>query len=165
MTELSPFRCHTWQGSHQVWTYGLGLSLLRLAWSLLRGSRVQNCVFDEIGCPASVSTIDLCLHTPCHEALTALGLRAGSRLLASCSNGRHYLLNALRPAAQPLAAFSGHVNGSFYIRACFSPDGAHVLSGSSDHKAYIWEVALPQPFRTSGSTFSSQSENFASHST
>ena len=84
------------------------------------------------------------------------GLCAGSRLRASCSNGRHYLLNALRPATQPVAAFSGHVNGSFYIRACFSPDGRHVLSGSSDHKAYIWEVGLPPFFRRLEFTFTNQ---------
>ena len=58
----------------------------------------------------------------------------------SCSNSRHYLLHTAQPERQPLVAYSGHVNGSFYIRACFSGDGTHILSGSSDHKAYIWEV-------------------------
>ena len=59
----------------------------------------------------------------------------------SCSDSRHYLLSAQQPQRQPLASFSGYVNGSFYIRACFSGDGSHILSGSSDHKAYIWEVS------------------------
>ncbi len=73
---------------------------------------------------------------------------AGTRLLVSCSNSRHYLLNATQPHMQPLASFSGHVNGSFYIRACFSGDGTHILSGSSDHKAFIWEVSW-QPAQSS----------------
>ena len=68
------------------------------------------------------------------------GACAGTRLLVSCSNSRHDLLNAAQPAAQPLAAFSGHVNGFFYVRACSSGEGTHTLSGSSDHKALIWEV-------------------------
>ncbi len=50
------------------------------------------------------------------------------------------MYDALRPDSQPVASFWGHMNGSFYIRACFSPDGGHILSGSSDHKAYIWAV-------------------------
>lgn len=29
---------------------------------------------------------------------------------------------------------------SFYVKAAFSPDGSHVLSGSSDRNAYIWQV-------------------------
>lgn len=58
----------------------------------------------------------------------------------SCNSATHHLYDTLRPEAQPLASFSGHVNGSFYIRACFSPDGSHILSGSSDHRAYIWAV-------------------------
>lgn len=29
---------------------------------------------------------------------------------------------------------------SFYVKAAFSPDGSHILSGSTDRRAYIWQV-------------------------
>jgi WD40 repeat protein len=32
---------------------------------------------------------------------------------------------------------------SYYVKSCFSPDGSHILSGSSDSNAYIFQV----PFR------------------
>lgn len=30
---------------------------------------------------------------------------------------------------------------SFYVKAAFSPDGSHILSGSTDRKAYIWQAS------------------------
>lgn len=47
-----------------------------------------------------------------------------------------------RPQIGPTAAYAGHVMSSFFIKACFSPDGEHILSGSSDKNAYIWQVGL-----------------------
>ncbi|EIE22055.1 WD40 repeat-like protein, partial [Coccomyxa subellipsoidea C-169] len=81
---------------------------------------------------------------PMH-GVTCLALNhQGTRLLVSCNSATHHMYDALRPDSQPVASFWGHMNGSFYIRACFSPDGGHILSGSSDHKAYIWAVDEPQ---------------------
>ncbi|BDA42072.1 probable denticleless protein homolog at N-terminal half [Coccomyxa sp. Obi] len=78
------------------------------------------------------------------HGVTCLALSPqGTRLLVSCNSATHHMYDTLRPEAQPIASFSGHVNGSFYIRACFSPDGSHILSGSSDHRAYIWSVDEP----------------------
>ncbi|KAK9909895.1 hypothetical protein WJX75_009187 [Coccomyxa subellipsoidea] len=78
------------------------------------------------------------------HGVTCLALsRQGTRLLVSCNSATHHMYDAQRPDAQPLASFSGHRNGSFYIRACFSPDGHHILSGSSDEKAHIWAVDEP----------------------
>lgn len=53
----------------------------------------------------------------------------------------HYLYDVLRPHLPPVAEYSGHSAASFYIRAAFSPDGSHFISGSSENKAYIWQVA------------------------
>ena len=66
----------------------------------------------------------------------------------SVGNSVHYLYDTLRPGMGPTAAFTGHVTSSFFIKACFSPDGSHILSGSSDKNAYIWQVGctpLPGP--------------------
>jgi WD40 repeat protein len=66
---------------------------------------------------------------------------AGSRLLVSVGNSVHYMYDTLRPLIGPTAAFTGHVMSSFFIKACFSPDGTHILSGSSDKNAYIWQAS------------------------
>lgn len=71
---------------------------------------------------------------------------AGSRLLVSVGNSVLYLYDTLRPDIGPTAAFTGHATSSFFIKACFSPDGTHILSGSSDKNAYIWQVGSPSSF-------------------
>ena len=58
------------------------------------------------------------------------------------ANGVHYMYDTQRPQIGPTAAYAGHVMSSFFIKACFSPDGEHILSGSSDKNAYIWQVGL-----------------------
>lgn len=63
----------------------------------------------------------------------------------SVGNSVHYMYDTLRPNIGPTAAFTGHATSSFFIKACFSPDGAHILSGSSDKNAYIWQVGICTP--------------------
>lgn len=46
-------------------------------------------------------------------------------------------------ASESVAQFSGHRVDSFYVKTCFSPDGRHILSGSSDSGVYVWEAARP----------------------
>lgn len=41
--------------------------------------------------------------------------------------------------------YVGLVNKSFYIKSSLSPDGQYLLSGSSEEKAYIWNVNNAQP--------------------
>ncbi|KAK9846359.1 hypothetical protein WJX81_002384 [Elliptochloris bilobata] len=67
----------------------------------------------------------------------------GGRLLVSATNNTHQLFSTLAPEQPPSAVFKGHIAGSFYVRACFSNSGRHILSGSSDAAAYIWEVDRP----------------------
>lgn len=52
----------------------------------------------------------------------------------------HYLYRLSQLDGPPVAAFSGHRSGSFCVKACFSPCGDYLLSGSSDSKAYVWQV-------------------------
>eukprot|EP00501_MAST-03F_sp_TOSAG23-6_P001169 GSMAST32.ASY1.ANO1.1213.1 assembled CDS len=37
-------------------------------------------------------------------------------------------------------SYNTRMSDSFYVKACFSPDGRHILAGSCDSKAYIWPV-------------------------
>lgn len=43
-----------------------------------------------------------------------------------------------------VSLFKGHKNGTFYVKACLSPDGHYLLSGSSDEHAYIWDTRNKQ---------------------
>ncbi|KAK9798193.1 hypothetical protein WJX73_002428 [Symbiochloris irregularis] len=68
---------------------------------------------------------------------------SGSRLLVSASNSVHYMHDTTRPWAGALAAYTGHIQGSFYIKTAFAPDGQHFASGSSNGSACIWAVNGP----------------------
>ena len=41
------------------------------------------------------------------------------------------------------ACFRGHLNNTFYVRACLSPDDQYLMSGSSDNNALVWRVDRP----------------------
>ena len=73
---------------------------------------------------------------------------AGPRLLVTIKDGSsHVLYDVLRPELPPVAVFRGFEAKTFYIRAAFSPDGTHIVSGSTDKNAYIWQVRF-QPHRS-----------------
>lgn len=65
---------------------------------------------------------------------------SGSLLLVSSIDSTHYLYRLSQLDGPPVACFRGHRAGSFCVKACFSPCGQHLLSGSSDGKAYVWQV-------------------------
>lgn len=46
-------------------------------------------------------------------------------------------------ASEAVAQFGGHRVNSFYVKSCFSPDGRHILSGSSDGGVYVWDADRP----------------------
>ncbi|KAK9108164.1 hypothetical protein Syun_024175 [Stephania yunnanensis] len=52
----------------------------------------------------------------------------------------------------PMSTFSGSQLDTFYVKSAISPDAAHILSGSSDGNACIWQVKRPQegPLRLEG---------------
>ncbi|KAG8443731.1 hypothetical protein GDO86_009053 [Hymenochirus boettgeri] len=68
----------------------------------------------------------------------------GTNLFASCTDDNIYMFNATGLKTEPVSVFSGHQNSTFYVKASVSPDGQFLLSGSSDHNAYIWQVSNPQ---------------------
>ncbi|WIA08986.1 hypothetical protein OEZ85_008400 [Tetradesmus obliquus] len=68
---------------------------------------------------------------------------AGDMLLVSSIDSCHYLYSMAALDQPPLATLTGHRSDSFCVKSCFSPCGQHVLSGSSDRRAYIWDVSQP----------------------
>ncbi|XP_009765528.1 uncharacterized protein LOC107779387 [Nicotiana tabacum] len=67
----------------------------------------------------------------------------GVFIAASCMDSRIYLYNVLQPEKGPVKTFTGCQINSFFVKSAISPDAAHVLSGSSDGNAYIWQVNKP----------------------
>lgn len=64
----------------------------------------------------------------------------GKHLLVSSTDSSIYTYNAHDIQLGYERVLTGHTQTSFYIRACFSPDGNFVLSGSADSKAYMWDL-------------------------
>ncbi len=65
----------------------------------------------------------------------------GQNLLVASTDSSIYLYNARNMSLGHTRVLTGHTATSFYIRARFSPDGTHVLSGSADAKAYVWDIS------------------------
>ncbi|CAH9088894.1 unnamed protein product [Cuscuta epithymum] len=68
----------------------------------------------------------------------------GVFISATCMDSRIYLYNVLQPERGPVKSFSGCRINSFFVKSSISPDAAHILSGSSDGNAYIWQIRNPQ---------------------
>ena len=82
-----------------------------------------------------------CLSQKQKHGITCLALHPdGSQLLVSLTGGHHLLYDAKRPDVGPARWYGGHTTSSFYCKSTFSPDGSHILSGSSDRNVYIWQV-------------------------
>lgn len=70
---------------------------------------------------------------------------AGTRLYASCMDSKIYSYNVSTYSPKPAMVYSGMQINTFYIKSCISPDGRYLMSGSSDEKAYIWNLKYPEP--------------------
>ncbi|GAB0094634.1 Protein lethal(2)denticleless [Sergentomyia squamirostris] len=70
------------------------------------------------------------------------------RLYVSCMDNTIYSYNIASYDREPMQKYTGFKNSSYYIRACLSPDGQYLLSGSSDERAYVWNVDCPRPLVT-----------------
>lgn len=62
------------------------------------------------------------------------------RLYVNCMDHNIYCFNLGVYATQPIISYTGLTNSTFYIKSCLSPDGKYLISGSSDEKAYIWNI-------------------------
>ncbi|XP_067845047.1 denticleless protein homolog [Heptranchias perlo] len=67
----------------------------------------------------------------------------GANLFANCTDDNIYMFNVTGLKTVPVATFCGHQNSTFYIKASLSLDDQFLLSGSTDHNAYIWKVSDP----------------------
>lgn len=72
---------------------------------------------------------------------------SGLRLYASCMDNNVYCYN-IGTYSGVVEKYSGAKIGTFYIKSCLSPDGKYLMSGSSDEKAYIWNVNHSRPVCT-----------------
>ena len=70
---------------------------------------------------------------------------SGKKLYANCMDSKIYSYNISTYSKDPHMVYSGLKINSFYIKSCLSPDGEYLLSGSSDDKAYIWNIKNPNP--------------------
>lgn len=73
---------------------------------------------------------------------------SGLRLYVNCLDNNIYCYNLATYSPKPIMQYVGLVNKSFYIKSSLSPDGQYLLSGSSEEKAYIWNVNNSQPLVT-----------------
>ena len=69
--------------------------------------------------------------------------RSGSRLLVNSCDSKISTYDTARLSEGVVAQFEGHRVDTFYIKACFSPDGRFILGGSSNDTAYVWDVSRP----------------------
>ncbi|KAH7686197.1 denticleless protein [Dioscorea alata] len=82
--------------------------------------------------------------TPSHGISSLSQDSHGAFITASCMDHRIYLYEVLHVNKGATKVFSGSKIDTFYVKSALSPDGAHLLSGSSDGNAYIWRVNKPE---------------------
>lgn len=69
----------------------------------------------------------------------------GLKLYANCLDNTIYCYNVGTYSPEPVMKYVGHENSTFYVKSSLSADGSYLLSGSSDHNAYIWNVKNSLP--------------------
>lgn len=67
------------------------------------------------------------------------------KLFANCMDNVIYCFNLSTYNTLPEQKYTGYENGSFYIKSSLSPDCMYLISGSSDHNAYIWNIKYRDP--------------------
>lgn len=72
----------------------------------------------------------------------------GRKLYVNCMDHNIYCFNFGVYDPRPVMTYSGSTNSTFYIKSSLSPDDQYLISGSSDERAYIWNVDYPKPLLT-----------------
>ncbi|XP_066327861.1 uncharacterized protein [Miscanthus floridulus] len=68
----------------------------------------------------------------------------GAYIAASCMDNRIYLYSVLHMNKGPIKVYTGSKIESFFVKSAISPDGTHILGGSSDGNVYLWQVDQPE---------------------
>ncbi|CAL4935414.1 unnamed protein product [Urochloa decumbens] len=68
----------------------------------------------------------------------------GAYIAASCMDNRIYLYSVLHVNKGPVKVYTGSKIESFFVKSSISPDGNHILGGSSDGNVYLWQVDQPE---------------------
>lgn len=71
--------------------------------------------------------------------------RYGVKLYANCLDNTIYCYNVSSCNPEPVMKYVGHENSTFYVKSTLNSDGTYLLSGSSDHNAYVWNINNPLP--------------------
>ncbi|KAK5644268.1 hypothetical protein RI129_008113 [Pyrocoelia pectoralis] len=69
----------------------------------------------------------------------------GTKLYASCLDNVIYVYNLATCNPKPVMKYMGHKNSTYYVKTSLSPDNKYLLSGSSDHNGYIWNIENSYP--------------------
>lgn len=81
-----------------------------------------------------------------YKAFTSLITdKSGLKLYANCMDHSIYCYNLASYSSTPIMKYTGFQNSTFYIKSCLSPDEEYLISGSSNDKAFIWNVNKPEP--------------------
>ncbi|KAL5683532.1 hypothetical protein ACJX0J_009917, partial [Zea mays] len=68
----------------------------------------------------------------------------GAYIAASCMDNRIYLYSVLHVNKGPINVYTGSKIEFFFVKSAISPDGTHILGGSSDGNVYLWQVDQPE---------------------
>uniref|UniRef100_A0A453H571 Uncharacterized protein n=1 Tax=Aegilops tauschii subsp. strangulata TaxID=200361 RepID=A0A453H571_AEGTS len=63
----------------------------------------------------------------------------GAYIAASCMDHRIYLYSTLHMDKGPIKTYTGSKIESFFVKSAISPDGTHILGGSSNGNVYLWQ--------------------------
>eukprot|EP00475_Leptophrys_vorax_P018435 TRINITY_DN25224_c0_g1_i1.p1 TRINITY_DN25224_c0_g1~~TRINITY_DN25224_c0_g1_i1.p1 ORF type:complete len:497 (+),score=90.21 TRINITY_DN25224_c0_g1_i1:32-1492(+) len=63
-----------------------------------------------------------------------------SRVLVGARNSKVYVYESANLLEGEFMTLTGHTSRTFYVRSKFTPEGTHVISGSSDYRMYLWQV-------------------------
>lgn len=81
-----------------------------------------------------------------YKAFTSLITdKSGLKLFANCMDHSIYCYNLASYSSTPIMKYTGFQNSTFYIKSCLSADEEYLISGSSNDKAFIWNVNKPDP--------------------